>query len=250
MQELKEVESRLKSLSKKHPPGQWKPESYIGGNQSQFKFLNLRVPHIRKDRAMGYSFSNRTFIDQWEIWNYIWKNTHYFEVALSSAQFINSQPIEDVSKVWKKLLTWQKRVDNWALSDELSHLFSKLLEYKKNDLLPHFDKWNVSTNPWEVRQSMVGLIFYSRFRRQVLPCSKILSLVEPNLLHEHYYVQKAVGWTLRECWSVYPKKTFQFMKKNAQIIPVGGWQAATEKLPAKKKVELKKERLLKKALCT
>ena len=239
MRELKEVEHRLRKLCNQHKPGRWVAEDYIGAGASQFKFLNLKVPHIRQQQKVGYSFSDDSIDTQWKIWSNIWDNTAYFEVALSAAHFINSRPVEEQYRHRKHLIRWQKRVDNWALSDELSNCFSRLLEHNKSELLPRFERWSVSRNPWDRRQSMVGLLFYSRFRRKTLACSKILSFVEPHLNDSHYYVQKAVGWTLRECWNVYPERTMTFMKKHAGNIPPAGWTAATEKLSKRDKCALK-----------
>lgn len=239
MKEQREVEYQLKKLSKKHKPGRWNPESYIGAGMSKFTFLNLKVPHIRQNQKIGYSFANKPIQEQWKIWSYIWKNTSYFEVALSATHFVNSRSIDELYQNKKNLLQWQKRVDNWALSDELSNCYSRLLEFENSQILPKFEVWNRSANPWDKRQSMVGLLFYSRFRNKVLPCSKILSFVEPHLDDSHYYVQKAVGWTLRECWNVYPDKTMKFLQKHASKIPVGGWTAATEKLSKQAKDQLK-----------
>ena len=239
MKEQHEVEHQLQKLSKKYKPGRWIPENYIGAGESKFTFLNLKVPHIRKRQKEGYSFTQKPIKEQWKIWSYIWKNTPYFEAALSAAHFVNSRSIEELFQHRKSLLQWQKRVDNWALSDELSNCYSRLLEHDKSEILPKYEVWNKSKNPWEKRQSMVGLLFYSRFRNKVLPCSKILSFIEPHLDESHYYVQKAVGWTLRECWNVYPEQTMKFLEKFATQIPAGGWTAATEKLSKKRKDELK-----------
>ena len=57
-----------------------------------------------------------------------------------------------------------------------------------------------------------------------------------NLLDDdHFYVQKAVGWALRETYNVYPDKTQALLKTIADKIPPAGWQAATEKLNKKDK---------------
>ena len=84
---------------------------------------------------------------------------------------------------------------------------------------------------------MVGLLFYSRFRKKVPPFKTVISFVERHIDDDHYYVQKGVGWTIRECWNVYPKETFLYLKKNAHRVPPAGWTAATEKLrPQEKKI--------------
>lgn len=242
MKELNEVEKHLKKLSKLHSPGKWKPESYIGSEASNFIFYNLKVPHIRNARENDYSFNDAPIEEQWNIWSEVWKKTQVFEAALSAVHFVNSRPDQELIAHMNDLLKWQKKVDNWALSDELSNCFSRLLELDRKSMLPVFKKWNVSKNPWDKRQSMVGLLFYSRFRSKYLPCNKILTFVKPHLRDDHYYVQKGVGWTLRECWNIYPEKTLSFLNDHAALIPAAGWTAATEKLALKDKQLLKTKR--------
>ena len=248
MKELQEVEEKLKKLSKKlskkHSPGRWKPESYIGAGESNFVFLNLKIPHVRKAAKDGYSFSGSSLEQRWKIWNYIWKNSKYFEVVLSAAHFANAQPQDELIKNIDIVMNWIDRVDNWALSDELSNLCAKILEADRKKALPLLEQWGRSNNPWKKRQSMVGLLYYSRFRnpRKVLPFKKIISHIEPHLNDDHYYVQKAVGWTIRECWNLYPEKTYRFLLKNAKQIAPAGWTAATEKLEIKDKTALLKIR--------
>ena len=235
MKELREVEERLKKLSKKKTPGQWKAESYIGKESSRFLFLDLKVPHIRNAQKEGYSFSEIPFKDELMIWTAIWNQTKYFEVALSATHFLNKVPAEVLNSHHKIIMTWQKKVDNWAHSDEMSNCYSRLLEFNKKEIMPYFEKWNKAKNPWDIRQSLVGLLFYSRFRKKVLPCKKILSFLTPHFSHSHYYVQKAIGWTLRECYNLYSKETLNYMKKYAKLIPPPGWTAATEKLSKRDK---------------
>ena len=174
MKELKEVENQLKALSRRHNPGRWKPESYIGAGESGYLFLNLKVPHVRRAGKEDFSFLEQPIGKQWKIWDYIWKNTKVFEAALAALHFTNSRPTEELLKNQKMLLTWQKRIDNWAHSDDLSNCYSRILEADRKSMLPVMENWNSSKNPWERRQSIVGLLFYSRFRNKALPATKIL----------------------------------------------------------------------------
>lgn len=242
MKELKEVENHLILLSQKLAPSRWQAESYIGAGQSDYQFLNLKVPHIRQAAKTEYSFRKSNINRQWQIWNHIWNKTSYFEAALSAAHFASSRPLPEIWQHQDKLIQWQRRVDNWALSDELSSLYSRLLEGHRQSMLPVLKTWNASPLPWERRQSLVSLLFYSRLRTKALPPAKILSFVKPLINDEHYYVQKAVGWTLRECWNLYPEPTFSFMLKHAGKIPPAGWTAATEKLNKKDKSKLMAKR--------
>lgn len=239
---LNEVQSALKGLRGTKQPSKFLPESYIGSEYDYYQYYNIRVPHLRALAKKGFSFNKLSLKDQWKIWDYIWNQSNIFELSLMAMHFANKRPVEELFIYRKKLLKWIKRIDNWALSDEFSNILAKLNEYDGKKFESTFNRWNTSSNPWERRASMVGLLYYSQLRKKYVSYKTIIKKVDPHLEDKHYYVQKAVGWTLRECWNVYPKKTYEYLKKNAHLIPSGGWTAATEKLSKTDKERLKKLR--------
>lgn len=239
---LNEVQSQLKKLRGAKQPSKFLPENYIGSEYKYYKYYNIRVPQIRALRKSGFSFSSDPVNEQWKIWDYIWQHSNIFELSLMAIHFVNKRPLQELYKNRKLLLKWIKRIDNWALSDEFSNVMAKLYEYDPKEFKQTFEKWNKSKNPWERRASMVGLMYYSQLRERYVPYKTMIKMVDPHLSDQHYYVQKAVGWTLRECWNVYPKETYDYLTKNAHLIPSGGWTAATEKLSKSDKMKLTKLR--------
>lgn len=242
---LNEVENRLLPLKPDPKTLAWDPKDYVGGGLSNRDYLSIKIPIVRSEFKKGFSFSNLPIAEQWKVWDYIWKNSNIFEVMVLASYFVSSRPIEEIFDNRKVVLGWVDRIDNWAHSDEMSSHYAKLLEFNSTKLMPTFKKWNLSKKPWFKRQSMVGLMYYSRMRRTIPDVDTILSFVDRHIKDQHYYVQKGVGWTLRESWNVYPKKTFEYMKANAHLIPPAGWTAATEKLSKKDKdilTRLRKER--------
>lgn len=225
-----EVEQTLLGLTKNKSPSKWLAEDYVGRGESKLRYLNLKIPVIRAAYKSGFSFSAFPAEEQWPIWAHIWKKSQIFEVMLLSSYWVSSRPLDEIYHHRKELFSWVNRVDNWAHSDELSAHYARLLELDHKGILPLFEKWNRSKNPWLRRQSIVGLLFYSRFRKTHPKAKTLLDLIEVLLDDEHYYVQKGVGWALREAWNVYPRETFQFLRKHAHRVAPAGWTAATEKL--------------------
>lgn len=245
-QYLSEIETTLKSLSRSFKnPSPWKPESYIGGGKSKLTYLNLKIPLVRSTFKKGFSFSELDTHKQWPIWDHVWNNSSTFEVMLLSTYFAGKQAVEELHKNRHLFLKWAERIDNWAHSDELSSHYAKLVEYDPKTYLSVIEIWSHSKNPWLKRQAVVSPLFYSRLRRKYPPLKFLLKHIERHMDDDHYYVQKGVGWALRECWNVYPKPTFEYLKKNAHRIPPAGWTAATEKLsPLHKKtlIQLRKQK--------
>lgn len=212
-------------------------KKYIGTN---LDIIGLAVPYQRNLFKKGYSFSGLHHNEQIKIWDTVWKKGKRHEV-MTQAIFFWERHLDkiDTKRAWATLKTWTPRLDNWAHSDGISGLYSKLLELDTVLVFPQLKKWNTSKNPWERRQSVVSLLFYHRLRSKVLPYKEMIPLVENLLDDEHYFVQKGVGWALRELSNAYHKETLAFLKKNHARISGVAFSAAAEKLSIKEKEELK-----------
>jgi 3-methyladenine DNA glycosylase AlkD len=216
------------------------PEAYIGGGQSKLRYLGLRVPMLRQSLRQGFSFSSDSQDEVARTWDYVWNNSDCFEVmALALAWFEDKKQRKALLTYWPFLQRWSARIDNWAHSDSLSGIYARILEQAPTLVYPTLQKWNKSKNPWLRRVSIVSLLYYSSQREKVLPFSKILSMVEPQIDYDHYYVQKGVGWTLRETGNVYPKETYAYLQKNIRRLSAPAFSAATEKLSVAQKNRLK-----------
>ncbi len=234
---VEEIEKKLMiSIPKGNKESYFDPESYMG---TRYPMLGLAVPLQREIFKQGYSFSSLPLADQLKIWDNVWKKAKVFEVLTQAAffpeKFINKFKTQDL---WPVLKTWVERVDNWGHSDMLSAMFAKMLVKDKNLLLPQLKKWNSSINPWDRRQSIVPLAMYHR-RNQSIGFKESIGLVENLLLDEDYFVQKGVGWSLREMGVQYPEDTWKFLKKNAKKISAAAFSASVEKITNDKKEELK-----------
>lgn len=237
-QYILEVENALSSFPQR--TSSQNPEAYIGGGQSKLRYIGLRVPHLQQAMRKGFSFSKGEPNELAKIWNQVWLNSDCFEVmSMALAWFYEPRQKHILKQHWSLLKKWSARIDNWAHSDTLSGIYARILEQDPEMIYPTLVKWNSSKNPWLRRLSIVSLIYYSSQREKVLPLKKILDLIQPQLEFDHYYVQKGVGWTLREVYNVYPEKTFAFVEKNIGKISAHAFSAATEKMPPKKKQHLK-----------
>lgn len=244
-QHISEIETVLSSFPKR--TSSQNPESYIGGGQSKLRYIGLRVPHLQQAMRKGFSFSNGEPKELANIWDYIWRNSDCYEVmSLSLSWFYEPKQRQILVKYWPMLKKWSARVDNWAHSDTLSGIYARILEDHPEGVYPTLIKWNSSKNPWLRRLSIVSLLYYSSQRQKVLPLKNILALVQPQLEFDHYYVQKGVGWTLRETYNVYPKPAFSFIEKNIGKINAYAFSAAIEKMSLKEREHLKRLRKTKK----
>jgi len=224
---------------------------YVGGvdhekrqpdEQSRLQYFGLKVPTQKEIFKKGFSFAKSA--SEFEVWNHIFKSSDVFEARALAMLFVRQQRDNVQYELWPALKEWVNYVDNWALSDELSHVYAQLLESNFKKFKPFFEQMNHSKNPWLRRQSVVGMMNYSRMRKKYPPKAWMLKQVRHLLNDPHIYVQKGVGWALREIHNIDPKLQEDFVRKNLNKISPTAWYAATENYSAaakKKLVELRKK---------
>ncbi len=216
------------------------------------KFYGFSVPLQRKLSSIPYSFSSQNsstklseedLISELKTWDGVWKSTDIYEVRsqvlLSLEKYKNKSWLPSG---WHVLNRWAKDLNNWAHSDGLSDLYARILEIEDDIVYPTLLKWNGSPNPWLRRQSVVSLLYYSSARKRVLAPSKILPLAKNLLGDRNYYVQKGVGWCLRELGNRHPKDALKFLQTHIEDLSSIAFSTASEKLSTKIRVELKKQR--------
>jgi 3-methyladenine DNA glycosylase AlkD len=226
-------------------------KKYVG---TTYEFVGLSVPQESLLFNKGYSFQEGLrFQDELELWTALWsKSKHYHvmsQALMALSNLVSQVKSEKEHRIFLKTLSaWLPNLDNWAHSDGLSSLLAQLLDsahVKKPLLKEHLElrrKWNKSKNFWERRQSIVSLLYYSSLRENYLPFKTIISFVQPLLKDEAFYVQRGVGWALRESYNCYPKETLAFLRKKADVFSSIAFSASTEKLSKKDKLALMKLR--------
>lgn len=193
----------------------------------------------------GFSFHSENAEDTFLIYDTLFRNSQTFEVKNLAFLFLehhNKHISQDLRL--KVLPGWVTHIDNWGHSDNLSKFLSRLVELPetREKMLSYIEKWNRSENLWERRQSLVALFYYARTKTSYLPFAYIIPLIENLLADPEYFVQKAVGWTLRESYNVYPAETYAFLTEHIAILSPYAFTTSTEKINEKDKKRLKEKR--------
>lgn len=235
--ELQEVEDKFNTMLDYQSIGKFNLKEYIG---TSLQFKGMTIPEARSIFNIGYSFSNISAIDQLKIWSYIWNHSQLYEVKHQALFCVDKLHKKlDSKEVWEVLKTWVTQLDNWAHSDGLSNYYSHLLEKEETLVYHQLKIWNRSESSWERRQSIVSLLYYQRHRKKFLSFQKYIILIKNLLNDSDYFVQKGVGWSLREVYQVYEVETFDFMMKHASKITAIAYYAASEKLSEAQKNDFK-----------
>lgn len=232
------LNTELKKIKAPTRPNIFFGENYIGGGTSKLKFWNLAIPDVREILNRPLPFHDLSTAKQFQLFEMVWMKSSVFEVKMAAIHWLESLSTEQLVMFSKKIAKWAQKIDTWAESDGLCGIYARIFEASPKSLDNVLKMWNKHKNPWLRRCSMVSVFYYSRMRRKHASFKYAITLVKPHLAASEYYVQKGVGWTLREIYNVYPTETTKFIRDNLSRIHADAWYAASEKMPLKLKAEL------------
>jgi hypothetical protein len=205
------------------------------------------VPAHRSASKHSYSFSGKPFGQQLATWDHIWRSTSDFWVKIHATFFLERhiKKTEILKQMWPVVMKWQDDVDDWPLCDALAKIYTKILVVAPAKVFATLQKWNKDADLWKRRQSVVSLLYYSRTKKDYLSFEKMEPLISSLLKDKEYYVQKGVGWALRELHAVYPKQTLSWLTSHIKFVSSIAFTIAIEKMNTATKNELKGLRKLK-----
>jgi len=121
---------------------------------------------------------------------------------------------EAAEELWTGV--WVEGVENWAHSDCFSSLLSRVLDNhsKTEKLYKGLQSWARHSNPWKRRQALIALFYFASTRKQYPAFRWVRSTLSQLCNDSEFYVQRAVGWCLRESFSVYPEQTLTLFENN------------------------------------
>lgn len=219
-----EIFAKLQPLG--DPSGSAFMKNYM---KSQLEFLAIKVPVLRQVAREGFSFYSQSPEELLAIWNAIWFSSSCFEVMSMPLFYYERHGKKIWPATWPALSTWSERVENWAHSDSLASIYSGLLAQNFDEVYGVLQQWNNAENQWLRRLSMVSLIHYSGKKAFFLPLDKVLPMLENCLDDERPYVQKAIGWVLREANYVYHAEISAFIEQHLADMRGIAFGAATER---------------------
>jgi 3-methyladenine DNA glycosylase AlkD len=227
---LAEVTTRITGLA-----GRTEPVRVDDSGMGRLRTIN--VPQQRRAAKKRYSFSDAPIAQQISIWDYIWRESDLMEVK--SQALYTHQHRQLVRPEVDRIKTWIDHCNCWEHSDDLSKIYADVVEHQPDWLLPSLRRWNRSTNPWKRRQSVVALIEYASKRQRFLPYEFMISQIKTLLDDGDYYVQKGVGWTIREIGNAYPMEIQTFLEQHVARLSSQAWTGATKNMDAARKAPLK-----------
>ena len=218
-------------------------EAIKADRRSSLDFLGVRTPALRQVVKKGFSFYAQPEAQILQIWDEIWTLSTYAEVMNAAIEYYGLKTKKQVDPdLWPVLKHWSNRVENWAHADGLGGLYSRILEHDPNPVYKQLKLWNTGPNEWLRRISLVSLIHYTGKNAVFLSPDQVLPLVDNCLLDERDYVQKALGWVLREMGHVYPDEIRAYIEKNNTDLSSIAFSRAIERRDVSEREKLRQLR--------
>jgi 3-methyladenine DNA glycosylase AlkD len=123
-------------------------------------------------------------------------------------------------------------IDCWPLADLLSSLVNCALQESLTTMLPIVDSLKSSKNPWQERIGLVSLIYYSTPKKKpaLFSFSEYLKRILQHAHSDHLYVQKGLGWQLRELGKAFPLQYENWFNSFAYKLDSVAFASASEKV--------------------
>ena len=238
----------LEVLDKLHEIGRPQLAKHMAEDRkSKLEYSGVRVPDRRKLSRNGFSFYDQSESKILEVWNDLFMESKNGDVLFCALDYLRFRvPKKVPTEAWPIVRHWVSRVDNWAHADELSWVYSYVLEAHFDEVHPDLVKWNKQDDLWPKRISIVSLVHYIGKNAVFLSPEIVLPMVAMCVQDHRYYMQKATGWVLREMHRVYPEEIEQFLQTHLTAFGADAFARVIEKMDTTRRSywrELRKEAL-------
>ena len=207
--------------------------------RSEMRYVGIRVPALRSRVRQGFSFYGLEPVEVLDVWDDLWMGSQWGDVLFAAEEYY--RPIvrrQVMPEMWPVMRRWIERVDNWAHSDVLSWTYSRLVEAEPEAVLPVLRRWNAAEDLWPKRVSIVSLIHYGK-NAAFLPPDVVLPMLENCIEDSRYYMQRSVGWVLRDMWRAYPEEVGAYVMKVLPRIAPAAFTRAIERHPKEERARLR-----------
>ena len=211
----------LKVLFEQHAnPSQAAPmKKYM---RDQFEYLGIKSPQFKvllKDyiSATGLPPLNELDIIAHELWTLPQREFQYLAVSLVGRS--NEQLPANFIKTIEYIIvnrSWWDTVDSIAGGTAGVH-FKRFPDVRKKYLV----KWRTSDNFWLRRTTILFQLGYKKETDFELLCE----IIRENLGSKEFFINKAIGWSLRQYARIDPKAVKKFVNATKELNPLSRREA-------------------------
>lgn len=218
--ETERVAASMRALA---PPKPWENlQAYLG---SPVPVLGLTTPQLREvHKAFAEDHPSLTAADVNALAAALWETQTWEEKAFAIGLLDRHHDLLNEAS-WTLADSWIDRATGWALSDGLASGPVSFMVHSTPKRFAEILRWTKAENFWRRRTSTYALNEFVRAGE----LDKPFRLLERLLHDEEFWVQRAVGTWLRECWKKDAKRTEAFLLAHSPGLPPVTVTVATER---------------------
>lgn len=176
-------------------------------------FLGVPVPQIEglvKDWRAACTLDERLALAA-GLWD-----SDIHEARIAAAKLLLQARIRpDDSAAWALIAGWVPQFDSWAIADHVSIAGGKRL-VADPARLDHVEGWTIHPNMWARRAALVMTLPWTRLNHpkpgDLAVRERVLGWAESYLDEGEWFMQKAIGWWLRDLSRHDPERVRQWME--------------------------------------
>ena len=177
---------------------------------NKFEYIGIKTPERRKIfKNFFKEYKNEEKID-WEFVNKCWENKHR-EFQYIAADYLKNMKdkltIDDIPKFKRLILekSWWDTIDNLDMT-------IGALALKDSNVNKILLEWSLDENIWLRRIA----IDHQLLRKEKTNTELLEKILKNNLGQAEFFINKAIGWTLRDYSKTNPKWVKNFIEKNRE----------------------------------
>jgi 3-methyladenine DNA glycosylase AlkD len=203
------IQIRAKLITLANPSKAAVVKNYM---KSDYAFYGITVPQLRaiaKETA-----KNLSIYEAYNLFDELWNSGNHEE--MSFAAFLLQNYKKDINlDMWKFLMHGERprieKAKSWDHIDDISsHLTGTIFLNNSSQLQHEIKNLSISRNPWMRRLAIISQ--YPSIKKGKIQLTILLA--EKLVYDEDIYVQKGVGWMLREAGKKNPIQVQEFIKMN------------------------------------
>ena len=177
---------------------------------NKFEYIGIKTPERRKIFKNFFSeYKNEEKID-WEFVNKCWENK-YREFQYIAADYLKNMKdkltIDDIPKFKQLILkkSWWDTIDNLDMT-------IGALGLKDSNVNKILLEWSIDENIWLRRIA----IDHQLLRKEKTNTELLEKILKNNLGQAEFFINKAIGWALRDYSKTNPEWVKNFIEKNRE----------------------------------
>jgi len=210
-------------------------QAYVG---SPYPVLGLTTPQMRSIlQAFRREHRGLSAKELNALAKAMWSGPTFDEKSFAISLLNAHRPtLDDAS--WKLADSWVERAIGWALSDGLASGPIAGMVYPKPGRYQELLRWTKSPSIWRRRAATYAMHDFVLAGE----LDKPFQLLEKLVYDDEFWVQRAVGTWLRECWKQDRRRTESFLRAHARGLPRVVITVATERATKSFREELRRKR--------